>query len=32
MDDTTLLSPAMELAETTSLPLAVVWAAIKRWL
>jgi len=32
MDDTTLLSPAMELAETTSLPLAVIWAAIKRWL
>jgi len=32
MDDTTLLLPAMELAETTSLPLAVVWAAIKSWL
>ncbi len=31
-DDTSLLDAAMDLAEAMSLPLSVVWAAIKKWI
>jgi len=30
-DETAMLHAAMELSESTSLPLAVVWASIKSW-
>lgn len=31
-DDTSILDAAMDLAEGMSLPLSVVWAAIKKWI